>query len=190
MNKHIGWTIHYPKCIGCGTTNNKHAGKGLCSVCYDTTRKKYIPHLSETKIQLQIEALDRLQEIQAITPHINRIKSLPLKTKRQLYYLVNKKRINDRNNIKRQTNQKNVVEYLLLHPCVDCGEKNPVVLHFDHIADDKDFSISERLKTSWDILLKEIGKCKVRCANCHAKRTAKQQNWWKLQFLEKKFNSL
>src|SRR6185369_9326209 len=40
--------------------------------------------------------------------------------------------INDR---ARKRNQKYVVEYLFQHPCVDCGEKDILVLEFDHLRD-------------------------------------------------------
>ena len=66
--------------------------------------------------------------------------------------------------------------------CVDCGEKDIVVLEFDHLNPAlKSFEISQavRLGHSWSETLKEINKCEVVCANCHKKRTAKQFNWYK-----------
>jgi len=70
--------------------------------------------------------------------------------------------------------------YLLDHPCIDCGNNDPVVLHFDHRnPDDKKYAISDaiyRLR-SVESLKREIEKCDVRCANCHMKRSAKQFGW-------------
>lgn len=69
-------------------------------------------------------------------------------------------------------------EYLLNHPCVDCGEMDPVVLEFDHIADKK-AAVAQLVASgySWCAILQEIAKCEVRCANCHRRITAKRGSW-------------
>ena len=60
------------------------------------------------------------------------------------------------------------------NPCVDCGETDPLVLEFDHLADKK-FAISVGLGTRpWEDLLREIDKCDVVCANCHRRRTIRR----------------
>ena len=65
-----------------------------------------------------------------------------------------------------------LVEYFGLHPCVDCGESDPVVLEFDHLGD-KSFNIAKGLRDrSWEALVDEMAKCDVVCANCHRRRTA------------------
>lgn len=71
--------------------------------------------------------------------------------------------------------------YLDEHPCVDCGESDPIVLDFDHIRGTKTASVSYLLGSSmsWDRVQKEIDKCVVRCANCHRKKTAKERGWIK-----------
>jgi hypothetical protein len=75
---------------------------------------------------------------------------------------------------------KKVYDYLSTHPCVDCGESDPVVLEFDH--DDpstKLFTIGSTVgDVSQKTLFEEISKCSVRCANCHRRKTAKQFNWY------------
>lgn len=70
-------------------------------------------------------------------------------------------------------------DYLRAHPCVDCGERNITVLEFDHIdGSTKIMELSKMLgRRSWGVILDEIGKCDVRCVNCHRRRTARQQGW-------------
>jgi hypothetical protein len=61
--------------------------------------------------------------------------------------------------------------------CVDCGEKDPVVLEFDHLdPSTKIFEIGEATRMGWGLerILAEAKKCDVVCANCHRRRTAKQ----------------
>ncbi len=77
-------------------------------------------------------------------------------------------------------NIKAVHDYKAEKGCMDCGEKDPIVLEFDHrIRADKSFDISNalRLGTSIDKILVEMEKCDVVCANCHRRRTALQMNW-------------
>jgi hypothetical protein len=65
-----------------------------------------------------------------------------------------------------------LIEYFSMHPCLDCGETDPVVLEFDHVRD-KCFEITAALPDrSWQSILDEIEKCEVVCANCHRRRTA------------------
>jgi len=77
-------------------------------------------------------------------------------------------------------NRKLVYEHYLANPCVDCGESDPVVLELDHLRD-KDMAVSQAAASGWSKqrLLDEIAKCEVRCANCHRRKTAKDQGWYK-----------
>ncbi len=57
--------------------------------------------------------------------------------------------------------------------CVDCGQRHPATLHFHHLnSEDKVFNISYAANRgfSLDRIKKEIEKCIVLCANCHAIR--------------------
>lgn len=57
-------------------------------------------------------------------------------------------------------------------PCADCGERDPLVLEFDHLKD-KRFEIAKGIHDRrWKSVLDEIAKCDVVCANCHRRRTA------------------
>lgn len=57
-------------------------------------------------------------------------------------------------------------------PCTDCGIKYPYyVMQFDHISDNKSFSISRLSRKTRRQVYEEINKCELVCANCHAERT-------------------
>lgn len=63
-------------------------------------------------------------------------------------------------------------DYLKAHPCVDCGEKDFRCLDFDHVRGKKRQHVSRMAGTfTLEAIQEEIGKCEVRCANCHRKRT-------------------
>lgn len=70
-----------------------------------------------------------------------------------------------------------VTNYLLSHPCIDCGESDPIVLEFDHVKGIKFKAISTMLsnKYSWEKIKAEIAKCEVRCANCHRRVTHRRR---------------
>jgi hypothetical protein len=73
-------------------------------------------------------------------------------------------------------NQDRAWEYLGRHPCVDCGEPDPVVLQFDHMRDKRmDVSLMLRSGFSWAMIAAEIEKCRIRCANCHRRKTARDR---------------
>ena len=68
-------------------------------------------------------------------------------------------------------NLRTLLTYLKTHPCVDCGETDPLVLEFDHLRN-KSFNVSKGMvDKSWEAVLIEIAKCEVVCANCHRRRT-------------------
>ena len=71
---------------------------------------------------------------------------------------------------------KTIYDYLEQHPCVDCGESDPVVLEFDHVRGVKSYEISNLIWRlgSLESLMKEVAKCDVRCANCHRRKTAER----------------
>ena len=84
--------------------------------------------------------------------------------------------------IAKQRARQLIFDYLLVHPCVDCGEPDLLVLHFDHRDRDlKILEISFMMGRGWSTekIQEEINKCDVRCANCHMRRTAKQLGYWR-----------
>jgi hypothetical protein len=88
-----------------------------------------------------------------------------------------------RNRLRRHDLLDQLLDYLRAHPCVDCGEVDPVVLEFDHIdPSTKNWDIANTIKDGlgWCTIEAEIAKCVVRCANCHRRRTAQQFGWYRL----------
>lgn len=95
---------------------------------------------------------------------------MPYKNREDLYKAQKNYRIKIRSTL---------LDYLSGRSCIDCDEKDPIVLDFDHKnPDDKFKSISKMLSGhySWKSILKEIQKCEIRCANCHRRKTYLQYN--------------
>lgn len=79
----------------------------------------------------------------------------------------------------RRRNREWIYQYLLAHPCVECGEGDPVVLEFDHVGDTKNAKVTDLLKNaSIARIEKEIALCQVLCANCHRRVTAVRGGWY------------
>jgi hypothetical protein len=98
------------------------------------------------------------------------------------HYLRNRKRLIEKKNANRPKyiarNKRIVAEHLSANPCVDCGEPDPVVLQFDHRdGETKVGNIADIVGQGkgLSVLIAEIRKCDVRCANCHQRREAKKR---------------
>lgn len=77
----------------------------------------------------------------------------------------------------RAKRRKLVADYLSTHPCVDCGETDLVVLDFDHRnPKDKLSSVSSLVYgcKAFSVIVAEMNKCDIRCANCHRKRHVRE----------------
>jgi hypothetical protein len=81
----------------------------------------------------------------------------------------------------RHRNRQFVLDYLSQHPCIDCGEADPIVLEFDHVRDTKRSDLSSLVTAGAAVesLRIEVLKCVVRCANCHRRKTAAQLGWFR-----------
>ena len=79
-----------------------------------------------------------------------------------------------------------LLAHLRRHPCVDCGETDPVVLEFDHIGE-KTASISVLLSqtATRKAVDAEIARCEVVCTNCHRRRTASRAGWRRASLTER-----
>lgn len=106
------------------------------------------------------------------------------------WYRLNTEKQKSRVSAQVDTAYRFLFDYLLDHPCVDCGEKDPVVLEFDHLGD-KLFGISTvaRHGSGMVRLRAEMAKCEVRCANCHRRVTCKRINSRRWRWSEAMKNS-
>lgn len=71
-----------------------------------------------------------------------------------------------------------IFDYLDTHPCVDCGEDDPVVLEFDHVdPKQKLYNVVSMAHNCYSLerIKAEVAKCVIRCANCHRRKSAA---WW------------
>jgi hypothetical protein len=94
------------------------------------------------------------------------------------HYLANRQRYIDaeaqRKRARAESRTRWLIEFFRNHPCVDCGEQDPIVLEFDHLRD-KVFEVMNQFASrNWREILDEIEKCDVVCANCHRRRTARR----------------
>ena len=98
----------------------------------------------------------------------------------QSHYFNNKLKYKTNKATRKAGLYKYVIDYLKKHPCVDCKEDDLLVLEFDHVRGKKIANISRMLEfTTLSVIKEEIKKCQVRCANCHRRKTAKDNKWKK-----------
>lgn len=105
------------------------------------------------------------------------------------YWATNKDRFPnwyERQKERQERNMRFILDYLLKHPCVDCGETDPLALEFDHVKGKKKFNLSEGTtkRRPLEAIQKEIEKCVVRCVNCHSIKTAEENGYWILEYIE------
>jgi hypothetical protein len=93
------------------------------------------------------------------------------------YYERTQQRLNEVRRANRQAFDRARSEWLRslkARPCTDCGEQfPPEAMEWDHLPGNAklgDISTAMRAKSA-DVILAEIAKCELVCANCHAIRT-------------------
>jgi hypothetical protein len=82
-------------------------------------------------------------------------------------------------NMKRRRTNKSVFlnRYKVAASCFDCGyNEASEALQCDHVVGTKRGIIGQFKDKSWKNFLEELAKCVVRCANCHAIKTKREQN--------------
>jgi hypothetical protein len=97
---------------------------------------------------------------------------MPYKDRKDLYAAQKRHRLKIRSKL---------FEFLSSQSCIDCGENDPIVLEFDHKDTTNKFKIVAKMLSghySWKSIQLEIGKCDIRCANCHRRKTYLQLKCW------------
>lgn len=69
------------------------------------------------------------------------------------------------------------------NPCTDCGRRYPPhIMHWDHLPGTKKVTSIGRLKSARakkEVVLEELAKCELVCANCHANRTYERKDYFR-----------
>ena len=88
--------------------------------------------------------------------------------------------VKERTEFAREAARDFVYQYLLTHPCEQCGEADPRVLEFHHVGQ-KDMAITRMVTGGWSIkrIQDEISRCQVLCSNCHRKITVEERGWYR-----------
>lgn len=93
------------------------------------------------------------------------------------YYQANKELYNKRAKERQARVRKKIREIKETSPCTDCGVNYPFyVMQFDHLEEfEKVGNIGKLIvHRGVNVVMEEIEKCEVVCANCHADRTWKR----------------
>ncbi len=100
-----------------------------------------------------------------------------------------KNRVKKYNSLNRIKVHEYIFDYLSKHPCTICNENDILVLEFDHVVNKtENISVLIKNRSSITKIQEEINKCQVLCANCHKRKTAKDQKWYKFWRGETVFN--
>jgi hypothetical protein len=139
----------------------------ICSVCHIEYPEDFFNKQKNgaNGLQAHCKSCDRKRNKKYYK--INRIKNIKVAKKNRSLYV--------------QRDQEFVLSYLKEHPCIDCGEADPIVLEFDHVRGKKFKGICDMVSRGFALakIILEISKCEVRCANCHRRKTAKELEYFK-----------
>lgn len=99
-----------------------------------------------------------------------------MQARNKVHYQENKAYYFDKAKKHKAVLREKYIQYKESMPCTDCGIYYPsYVTQFDHTGSDKEFNVANKTTGSWDKLLREMQKCELVCANCHAVRTWKRR---------------
>ena len=150
--------------------NKKVFASGKCKSCYN---KNYWANATEEMLEkrrLSVAVTNRRQKDDNYIPRALRPKqSLEERSKKS-------SECNKRRKLKRRLI---LDEIKLKSGCVDCGYNDrAIALDFDHVRGQKKFNIARALGElrPFELILVEIVKCDVRCANCHRIVTENRKN--------------
>lgn len=90
------------------------------------------------------------------------------------WHYANRDKARERMTGRRRNHRDRLAAIKLTYGCLDCGyAEHSEALDFDHRPGEvKLFDISEVAGRKWSLLMAEVDKCDVVCANCHRVRTA------------------
>lgn len=81
-----------------------------------------------------------------------------------------------------------VYDYLAKHPCVDCGEPDPLKLELDDPPGrGKPVILTQKVRTGltgWQAVEKKLNQFEVRCGNCRRLRLRRQFGWFGWSYAE------
>jgi hypothetical protein len=88
-------------------------------------------------------------------------------------YIRRARRFNDN---QKKENRKRLLDFLKGKSCIDCSNGDIRVLEFDHKErSSKKGNVADLInRYRWSVVLKEIEKCDIRCANCHRIKTTNE----------------
>ncbi len=98
------------------------------------------------------------------------------------YYEKNRKSQCTRKFIRQKGERQAILDFILWLksvPCIDCGNTyNTWQMQFDHVRGEKKFNLGAipGKDTTFDMVVDEVLKCEIVCANCHAHRTYMRSN--------------
>src|ERR1019366_1300846 len=133
------------------------------------------PLMAEKNI---LQAIDQAKDVKALIMSDKRSIDRASRYKQSAQYREDIKR---RKKASIQKSRQWMLDYYRCHPCVYCGEADPIVLECNHIdPNNKNEEIARMVSKGCSVarLEKELLLCEICCANCHRRITGKQSNWY------------